>query len=910
MITLSTSYLMAILALLLVLLVVLFIYIQNLRGKAQLKNSQLHRAFDKLKGREQTLSLIYENANDFIALIQVVDDDFIIAQLPNNFIERIERNTTFQKADVMGSSMDFLYREVLQLSEEEISWRFDKLKQVCQSMEVLRYEEHFKRPDSERGWAQSSLIPITDHGKCSFILYVARDISKEKRTREERDRTLKLFQSLVDNNPAAIILFNDEGEIEMVNKRFVEYYGYEPDEILGQRSSKIVPPEHHEMLNEVRKGVRDDFEVYQFGQEHNLKAMRKDGSFFNCELAICPVKIEEKLYAIAAVSDVTSYYNTQKELIDSKTHLQSIIDNLPGMIYRLHNDDVFSLKFISGNSDYYLGITQEEIKAQQLRPRDVIPTDFLEKVRSQLRYAVENDVRSEVTMPLIIKNKTKWVNTRFKPTHLENGEMAIDGLLLDVTQQVENQQRLELAIEGAGQGTWDWNIQTNEIVVNELQLKMIGFSDEEVSNNFEWWVSRVHPEDREPAYQTMIKHIKGQSEGFEAEYRLKTKNGGYKWIQVKGKVIERNAKGRATRALGIHLDINHRKKMELALRQSRSRLQALVSNLPGMVYRTSIQDDFAVVFASKGALKLTGYTSTDFTKGTVSLFKMMKPAYRDEVRREVEAAIREKRPYNLIYEIDTPGGTKWLYDKGQEFEDSFIEGFITDITERVEAEERIIQTIIETEDRERERIARELHDNLGQKLTTASLNFNALKSELNNNPDLFDRMSKGLGHLKDAIKDARDISHNLMPRSIEDFGFVLSVESLITDLNKSTDVHFEFYHNLKNRRLSNSVGVHLYRITQEAINNVLKYAEAQAVVIQLMVYDDVIIWSVEDDGKGFDRTEVEEGKHFGLDSMKHRTQMLSGSIEINSHIGRGTTIAIEIPVKKHYFYEENTYSDR
>ncbi|MTI22514.1 PAS domain S-box protein, partial [Fulvivirga sp. RKSG066] len=884
-------------------LIVLIFYLRKIKSEEVIGHNKLQKAYEKLNSSEKVMSLIYENANDFIALYQLVEGKYIIQQLPESYLQSLEKHTGYTKKDIIGEPISFLYNDVLNLTSDEKALRYENLKYVVENCKTYKYEEDYKRPNGTRGLAKSMLIPMADQGKCRHVLYVSRDITAERDAELRLERAVKMFQSLVENNPAAILLFNSNGKIEMVNSKFNEYFGYHGEEIIGQDATIIVPKEHYPTLFEVRKELNTRPRVYYFGRDRKLTALRKDGSTFSCELMLAPTYVEDTLYVIATMLDVTFYREAQAKMQESKEQLESLIDNMPGMVYRVSSEPPFGVHFVSEKSNEVLGHSPKVIDEKNLVPIDVIDDEFHQEMWVKSRAALETGEGQE----LIVRTKGKdkrWLIDRFKPVTLSTGEVVFDGILIDITDREENRERLKTAIDGARQGMWDWQIPTHEVVVNAYQASMIGFGLQEVGTSFDWWAARVHPDDRERIYELMIAHIKGETEFFEVEYRLKTKLNTFKWIMVRGQVIDRDKEGKALRAMGVHLDINERKKMEIALVKSRARLQALISNLPGMVYRSFYEDGFAMSFVSEGAKQLTGYLPREFTSGKLSLFKLIKPSYHDYVKEEVSKALAENRPYNLIYEIETPSGVKWLFDKGQELEKGQLEGIITDITERVEAEERIIQTIIETEDRERKRIASELHDNLGQKLTTASLNFNALKSQLNDE-ELLDRVSKGLTHLTNAIKDARDISHNLMPRSIEDFGFALSVESLITELNRISETKFEFYHNLNEKNLKDSVGLHLYRITQEAINNTLKYANAKTVTLQVMAYDDVIIWSIEDDGKGFNKEEVMQNHHFGLDSMKHRVQILSGNIEINSQEGRGTNLTIEIPAKKHYFNEQD-----
>lgn len=122
--------------------------------------------------------------------------------------------------------------------------------------------------------------------------------------------------------------------------------------------------------------------------------------------------------------------------------------------------------------------------------------------------------------------------------------------------------RLRFALEGSGLGTWDWNIETGEIVVNDRWAEMIGYRPEEIDLNVSTWEQFVHPEDLERLYDDLQAHLEGRTEYFENAHRLRTKDGGWRWILDRGKVFEWTAGGRPLRAAGTHRDIQKEKELE------------------------------------------------------------------------------------------------------------------------------------------------------------------------------------------------------------------------------------------------------------------------------------------------------------------------------------------------------------
>ncbi|MFB2917324.1 PAS domain-containing protein [Aerosakkonema funiforme] len=131
----------------------------------------------------------------------------------------------------------------------------------------------------------------------------------------------------------------------------------------------------------------------------------------------------------------------------------------------------------------------------------------------------------------------------------------------------ESEARWQFALEGSGDGVWDWNIQTDRVFFSEQWKAMLGYSDAEVGNTLAEWHSRVHPDDKAGCYADLNKHLRGKTPTYRNEHRIQCQDGSYKWILDRGKVIERTADGKPLRVIGTHTDITDRKVAESVLRQ-------------------------------------------------------------------------------------------------------------------------------------------------------------------------------------------------------------------------------------------------------------------------------------------------------------------------------------------------------
>lgn len=204
------------------------------------------------------------------------------------------------------------------------------------------------------------------------------------------------------------------------------------------------------------------------------------------------------------------------------------------------------------------------------------------------------------------------------------------------------------------------------------------------------------------------------------------------------------------------------------------------------------------------------------------------------------------------------------------------------------------KAIIETQEKERERIARDLHDGIGQLLSAASLYFgqlsNEIKAEIPGKQENFDHSVK---ILNDACSELRTISHQMMPRVLTRNGIIAAIEELLSFTFSKTSMKYTFdTFGLKDRIESNKE-IGLYRICQELLNNIIKHADASEVSVQLFKNKNMIILLVEDNGKGIDLDKDVKG--IGLKNITSRTDAMNGSFEIEKGPTNGTVCTVRIP---------------
>ncbi len=156
----------------------------------------------------------------------------------------------------------------------------------------------------------------------------------------------------------------------------------------------------------------------------------------------------------------------------------------------------------------------------------------------------------------------------------------------------ESEARWQFALEGAGDGLRDWNAQTNEVYFSRQWKAMLGYDDHEVGTNLDEWDSRVHPDDKADCYSDLERHFSGETPIYQNEHRMRCKDGSYKWILDRGKVIEWDEQGKPLRVIGIHTDVSdrkqaemHQQQIEIILRQSEATNRAILKAIPDLLLR-------------------------------------------------------------------------------------------------------------------------------------------------------------------------------------------------------------------------------------------------------------------------------------------------------------------------------------
>jgi len=298
----------------------------------------------------------------------------------------------------------------------------------------------------------------------------------------------------------------------------------------------------------------------------------------------------------------------------------------------------------------------------------------------------------------------------------------------------------------------------------------------------------------------------------------------------------------------------------------------------------------------------------------VAFLNYVHPDDREFVKKSVNEAIHDRKPYNIEHRIVLPDGlTRIIHEQGEvKFDDGDepikIVGTVQDITERKRAEEELTYSreqlrnlslhLQSVREEERTTIAREIHDELGQVLTALKMDLSWLDKKHKGNKSLEERTKSMLSLVDSTIQTVKRISSELRPGVLDHLGLAAAIEWQAKEFEKHTAISCDVSVDPDDIVLNRQHSTTIFRIFQEALTNVARHAKATKVRISLLEKDDGIVLHVEDNGKGITKKQMNNPQSFGLIGIQERVHFLNGEIRIKGTRNKGTSLIVHIPLGK------------
>lgn len=456
---------------------------------------------------------------------------------------------------------------------------------------------------------------------------------------------------------------------------------------------------------------------------------------------------------------------------------------------------------------------------------------------------------------------------------------------------LKRKQQLKDAQKVAKTGSWYLDVPGNQLEWSEETYRIFEISFD-TRMTYQLFLEAVHPEDRaavDASWQNAL-----QSGDYQIEHRIITASG-EKWVSENAR-LEFGPSSKLRMALGTVQDITEKKKTENILRESESLYKDLFNNSP---FAVGIMDKASMGFleVNETAMRLYGYSKEEFLQLTA--FDIRVPEEHQHLKEllergdyTIDKSVRAHRKKDGTVMLIEPTITEISYKGKQAFLIS-----INDVTERIKMQEdlraerirhqkEVDRATLDAQEKSRAEIGRELHDNINQLLVASTL---FLKKAVPASEKDKSLMQTGTGIIGNAIEEIRRLSSHFVPPSLNDLTLTESIEFLsrhfkLTETNITFDVAFN------EKVLEESFKINIYRIIQEQFNNIIKHAAATKVDLQLKQAEHTLTLVIQDNGKGFDKTQKTKG--IGLANIIHRAHVFNGKVTINSAPGEGCELVV------------------
>lgn len=450
-------------------------------------------------------------------------------------------------------------------------------------------------------------------------------------------------------------------------------------------------------------------------------------------------------------------------------------------------------------------------------------------------------------------------------------------------------------------GSWTWNPSTAECSWSLEHFRIFGLDPATFIPTEENTQRLIHPEDL-PVVRRVVEDAVRQRRDFEVDYRMIRADGS---IRYHRRIGHPAVKASDLEFVGMVLDVTDRTLVENELRRSEAYLAEgqRLSHTGSWAWNVSTGE----LFWSLEHFRICGVEPDSFTPTLETARQVIHPDDRASSSAAFDSSTRERRDVERQLRILRPDGTiRFVQSLAHPvFNDAgdLVEyvGTIMDVTEHREEEvarKDLLHRLIAAQEDERRRIAREMHDEFGQQLSTLTLTLATLRRDHAGQAGLDEQLAFAEGIARTLDADIDFLVRQLRPTALDDFGLIEALRNHVRRWSEHSTIQADWHvRGIDPARLTQEVEITLYRILQEALNNVAKHARATRVDILLEGYPEHVSLIVEDNGVGF-----ETGNAFGADveglgltGMRERAALVGGTVDIESRLGNGTTFAARIP---------------
>lgn len=538
--------------------------------------------------------------------------------------------------------------------------------------------------------------------KSELIEKIQKDIIIQKQTEKSLQESEELFRKIFEESPLGMVMSNLDFQFTKVNQSFCNMIGYTEFELIAKKFTNITHPDYPDLEKELEiiKNIKNG-ELSHYKAEKPYLTKNKKKVWGSLTVSSIRDNNGKFQYFLAMVEDITERKLAEQKLEESSRKINTLINNLPGVVYRCKNDEDWTMEYISNGILLLSGYPPEDFINNNIRTfNSIIKPDEREIIRKKVQKALKDKKQFMIEYKIITATgNIKWVRERGMGIVEKNKIVALEGYIMDVTDAKEAEKKLKeaniklnRAQKVAKIGSWEILLSTNERKWSNNMYEIMGFP-KGITVNMEELEKRV-PSGELSRFKTAINEAINTGKPYSMDYKIIMQNGKEKYIHDEGEVVKDNS-GKVIAMFGTTQDITENKLAEIALKESEERYRSIFDNAPIGMFHSTVEGK--IINVNSGFVKMMGYDSIEEIKEKVNKSNVSEVLY-------VEGENRNK----FIHEVIEKGNWK-TFENQYRRKDGIImtgvvtfrsftnvinntvelEGFVTDISKRKIAEENL-----------------------------------------------------------------------------------------------------------------------------------------------------------------------------------------------------------------------------
>ena len=701
------------------------------------------------------------------------------------------------------------------------------------------------------------------------------------------------FRRLIENAQDIITVVAHDGTMRYTSPAAERVMGFKPEELIGENAFAYIHEDDHDAVFQAMVEV---MAAPGAVRQVAYRFRHKDGSWRLLEsIGSAMMQDDGTLEIIVNSRDITERHRAEASLRASEALNRALLDAIPDAMLRLSREGTYVGYKAPSQFEWFV----DPADLLGKRTEEVLPHDLAQEVTAACQRAIETGQMQTLDYGVDIKGKVRFREARC----LAFGEGEVLIIVRDFTNWKQAEMRLRESearfrdlFEHSPDAIFVEDFKGEVLDVNPAACRLHRCDREVlIGKNM---LDLVPPDQREQAQATFDQMKAGKLDYVESVSRT----GEGQMIPVE--IRARRMLFGTTPALLLHVrDLTERRQAEEALRKSEAQNRAIVDALPDALVRLDRHGTYLEVRLPRD---YEAFTDPQALIGLCS-YDLLPPEIARTARACVDRALETGTMQTFEYEIEVHG-EKHVREgrvvQCGEDEVISIQRDITDLKQREEALRRSRQQLRDLAQRqqtvreaERTRIAREVHDQLGQALTALRMDVSWIEKGLLDEQDsLHQHVDTMKALIDDTIQTVRRIASELRPGILDDLGLAAALEWQTQEFARRTGLRFSFTHEGHLDHLDRNRSTATFRVFQEILTNIARHADASRIEVTLRGAADALTLIVKDNGRGINDLDAVNSNSLGMLGMRERTQAWDGTIAFHSAPGEGTEVTVRIPI--------------